>query len=43
MSTRTKKRSHSGAQTPYPHCGKKLSGAKGVKMHVAREHSGDGK
>lgn len=43
MSSRTKKRSSSGAQTPCPHCGKKLSGAKGLKMHVAREHSEAGK
>ena len=38
MSTRTKKRSRSGASTPCPHCAKKLSGAKGLKMHIATEH-----
>ena len=35
MSTRTKKRSRSGAQEVCPHCAKKLSGAKGLKMHLA--------
>ncbi|WP_286718310.1 hypothetical protein [Devosia sp. 63-57] len=41
-STRTKKRSRSGAQTPCPHCDKKLRGEKGLKAHIAEAH-GDGK
>ena len=41
MATRTQKRSHSGAQTPCPHCGKKLSGTKGLAMHIADAHAAD--
>ena len=41
MGTRTQKRSHSGAKTPCPHCGKKLSGGKGLAMHIADAHAVD--
>lgn len=37
-STRSKKRSRSGADKPCPHCGKKLRGEKGMKMHLQNEH-----
>ncbi len=37
-STRTKKRSRSGAHTPCPHCGKQLRGNKGLKAHLAEAH-----
>lgn len=39
MATRTKKRSRSGADAACPYCGKKLSGSKGLKMHVAKTHA----
>lgn len=38
MSTRTSKRSRSGAYERCPHCGKKLRGEKGVKRHLADMH-----
>jgi len=31
-------RSKSGAQKSCPHCGKKLRGDKGLKMHITQEH-----
>lgn len=37
--SRTDKRSRSGAQAQCPVCGKLLRGAKGVKAHLAQEHS----
>lgn len=40
--SRTQKRSRSGAQTPCPHCGKLLRGAKGMKMHMAEAHANEG-
>lgn len=33
-------RSRSGAQQECPHCGKKLRGEKGLKMHIQNEHEG---
>lgn len=39
MSTRTSKRSRSGAYEPCPHCGKKLRGARGLKRHLADMHA----
>lgn len=38
MSTRTQKRSRSGAHHPCPICAKKLRTAKGVERHVAEVH-----
>ena len=38
MTARNKKRSRSGASCRCPHCGKKLRGEKGLKMHVAEAH-----
>lgn len=38
-STRTAKRSRSGASTLCPHCKKMLRGSKGLKMHIAQEHA----
>lgn len=38
MSTRTNKRSSSRAHTQCPHCGKRLSGAKGLEAHIAQTH-----
>lgn len=37
-STRTKKRSRSGAHTPCPQCNKQLRGAKGLEAHIAQAH-----
>lgn len=36
------KKSRNGAQTPCPHCGKLLRGAKGLAMHVTQEHGKEG-
>ena len=36
--TRTIKRSRSGATSECLHCGKKLRGGKGMKMHIAQAH-----
>lgn len=38
MSTRTKKRSRSGASKPCPICAKKLRTDKGVERHIAEVH-----
>jgi hypothetical protein len=35
MSSRTKKRSRSGATNACPHCQKKLRGQKGLETHLA--------
>lgn len=37
--TRTKKRSRSGAHVPCPDCGKRLRTVKGLAMHQAEMHS----
>jgi len=38
-SSRTKKRSRSGAHTPCPHCNKLLRGDKGLQAHIAQNHA----
>jgi len=38
MSTRTKKRSRSGATAKCPHCNKLLRGNKGLKKHLKDIH-----
>lgn len=38
MSTRTNKRSRSGAHVPCPHCGKRVRTEKGLGMNIAEIH-----
>ncbi len=35
---RTKRKASSHAHTPCPHCGKKLHGERGLKMHLKEAH-----
>jgi len=37
-STRTRKRSRSGAHVPCPHCGKRVRTQKGLGQHIADNH-----
>lgn len=39
----TSKRSSSRAHEKCPHCSKRLSGARGLKMHIAQAHETTGK
>lgn len=43
MSDGKRNRSRSGAQVECPHCGRKLRGEKGLRMHMAEAHGFESK